>query len=207
MSNPPALRIELALKGRSLKSFTFAKESITIGRDPDADVALDNMGVSRRHARIEWVNESYRLRDEGSSNGTFLNGRRVEHERLVDRDVVTIGKFNLLVALPALSGPAPRSAEQAAAPGSAEMDGTMVLSHDQLARVLRPAPEPPAERHVEPQPERHAERHPERQPALGIVNGAPVPRRRPALAAPLLPWIMAVVGALLIGLAVGAAIF
>jgi len=199
MPNPRALRIELALKGRSLKTYTFAKQNVTIGRDPEADVVLDNMGVSRHHASIEWVNGTYFLRDEGSANGTFLNGDRTHQQRLADRDVINIGKFSLLVSLPAAAGTTARAQGQAAAASATPMDGTMVLTSDQLARVLHPA--------SEQQREQQFEQQRERQPALGLVTGSPSAEPQRAATTAVMPWIMAMVGALLIGLAIGAAIF
>jgi pSer/pThr/pTyr-binding forkhead associated (FHA) protein len=191
MPNPPALTIELALKGRSIRKYSFAKERVTIGRDPGADVVLDNMGVSRAHALIELIDGTYVIRDEGSSNGTFVNGERTDRLRLGDRDVVNIGKFSLLVGIAAGAGDARAAARQAADDTADEMEGTMVLTSDQLARVLKRGPET----------------QPVHQPVLGIVEGAPDPKGRAAGAVPVLPWILAVVGALLVGLAIGAAVF
>ncbi|WP_410959467.1 FHA domain-containing protein, partial [Salmonella sp. SAL4433] len=47
------LTLRLSMIGRSVKSFTFSKPLITVGRDPEADVFIDNPGVSREHLRFE----------------------------------------------------------------------------------------------------------------------------------------------------------
>jgi ABC transport system ATP-binding/permease protein len=51
--------------------------SWVIGRDPTADVVVDDPRVSRRHATLEWGPEGWVLRDAGSRNGTYLDGHRV----------------------------------------------------------------------------------------------------------------------------------
>ncbi|HEY5340120.1 MAG TPA: FHA domain-containing protein [Candidatus Aquilonibacter sp.] len=51
---------------------------LTIGRDKTVDLPIGDAEVSRRHARLETQGETVYLRDLGSSNGTFLNGRRID---------------------------------------------------------------------------------------------------------------------------------
>ena len=53
---------------------------VTIGRAPDCDCHLTEPSVSRRHAQLRRVDETWLLRDLGSSNGTRLNGVRVTEE-------------------------------------------------------------------------------------------------------------------------------
>jgi hypothetical protein len=67
----------------------------TIGRAPDSDVFLDDVTVSRRHAVIERAPDGLYIRDLESLNGTYVNRRRVERQRLTDGDEVQIGKFKL----------------------------------------------------------------------------------------------------------------
>ena len=85
------LMVSLSLKGRVVKEFTFAKDSLVIGRDPEADIFLDNTGVSRRHAKIEWTSKGYFVEDLGSANGTFLNDEEIERHILDEDDVVPRG--------------------------------------------------------------------------------------------------------------------
>ncbi len=67
-----------------------------IGRDPRyADRVIDNKHVSSQHARIEQRDGRYTVVDEGSSNGTFLNGRRLERKQpaaLRDGDVLAFAR-------------------------------------------------------------------------------------------------------------------
>jgi hypothetical protein len=50
---------------------------VTIGRSPECDIVLDFSYISRVHARVELRDSSYVLVDNGSTNGTFVNGKRM----------------------------------------------------------------------------------------------------------------------------------
>jgi pSer/pThr/pTyr-binding forkhead associated (FHA) protein len=65
---------------------------LRIGAGADNDFRVVIGGVSRNHARIVKAEGAYWLEDAGSTNGTFLNGQRVERERLRHLDVVTLGR-------------------------------------------------------------------------------------------------------------------
>jgi len=72
--------------------FPLAGPVVTIGRDPSRDIALgQDSTVSRSHARVAWENGQHVLYDEGSSNGTFVNGVRVSIQALVPGDVIQFG--------------------------------------------------------------------------------------------------------------------
>jgi hypothetical protein len=67
-------------------------EVVTIGRLPDSTISLNDANVSRRHAEVRPQGRSYVLVDIGSTNGTKVNGVRIEGERaLVDSDIVSVG--------------------------------------------------------------------------------------------------------------------
>lgn len=71
-------------------------DSLIIGRAEDADVRLARAGVSRRHAQVERLGEEqFRLRDLGSTNGTFVNAARIEEVLLKDQDIIAIGETRL----------------------------------------------------------------------------------------------------------------
>ncbi len=69
-----------------------------IGRHPDADIFLDDVTVSRRHAILQRAEEDARafdVIDQRSLNGTYVNGEPIEHTRLTDGAELRIGKFRL----------------------------------------------------------------------------------------------------------------
>jgi len=62
-----------------------------IGRSRYNDVRLSQTIVSRRHAVIRWARGHFWLQDEGSLHGTYLNGRRIQAQRLTNGDLITLG--------------------------------------------------------------------------------------------------------------------
>jgi pSer/pThr/pTyr-binding forkhead associated (FHA) protein len=72
------------------------KKIINIGRSSDNDIILDNKAVSRKHAQIEFGDDSALIIDNESLNGTFVNKRKISEEILKDKDQITIGKFDLV---------------------------------------------------------------------------------------------------------------
>ena len=69
-----------------------------IGRSLTADVELDDIHVSRRHALLVRGEGKTVLLDDGSRNGVYLNGVRVEREELRDGDSIRVGKTELRYA-------------------------------------------------------------------------------------------------------------
>jgi pSer/pThr/pTyr-binding forkhead associated (FHA) protein len=70
-------------------------ETMRIGRGLSADLRLDENSVSRRHAILDPRPEGARLLDDRSSNGTFVNGSRVQQAELRSGDVIEIGRVRL----------------------------------------------------------------------------------------------------------------
>jgi pSer/pThr/pTyr-binding forkhead associated (FHA) protein len=66
--------------------------STRIGRGLAADLRLDENSVSRRHAVLVNEAEGARILDDRSSNGTYVNGHRVEQAELHDGDTVMLGR-------------------------------------------------------------------------------------------------------------------
>jgi uncharacterized RDD family membrane protein YckC len=82
------------------KEIPIVSRVISIGRDPSNDLVLSDSMVSRRHAILEHRDNQYILRDNNSSNGTMVNGDRVDSEKpLRDGDLVAIGSSRLLFQL------------------------------------------------------------------------------------------------------------
>lgn len=98
MSQPPRLIVKL--KNRPLRTYTFKGNKLTIGRQPQNDIVIDNLSVSRRHAAITSSDGGFVLKDLESKNGTYLNGKSVDQAQLKEGDTITIGKYNILFRLP-----------------------------------------------------------------------------------------------------------
>ncbi|MBF0491408.1 MAG: FHA domain-containing protein [Deltaproteobacteria bacterium] len=71
-------------------------ETISLGRSPSNDVVLKEAKVSRQHAAINKQGNDYILIDLKSSNGVYVNGKRVEEQILKDGDQVSVGSFKML---------------------------------------------------------------------------------------------------------------
>ena len=82
------VRMNGAFLGQVLK---LEGEACTIGRAPGSTLWLRDDGVSREHARLEQDGEDYQVVDCGSANGTYVEGQRIERQRLADGDVIQLG--------------------------------------------------------------------------------------------------------------------
>ena len=102
------------------------KKRISIGRTNENDIVLENRGVSRKHAMIEFNNNAAVIIDNESLNGTFVNNRKVAEEVLRDDDIIMIGKYSLIY-----HQEASHQAQTAAG-----MDGTMVLNTKRQKEML-----------------------------------------------------------------------
>ena len=124
--------IRILLKGegtppteRELKPGT-----VTIGRKPDNDFHLEDATVSGHHAKIVTYFQSSYIEDLSSTNGTFVNGRRVRMHTLHGGDIISIGKFELRF------GAAPAPAE----PPTLGADATIFMAREDLKPIVPPAP-------------------------------------------------------------------
>jgi pSer/pThr/pTyr-binding forkhead associated (FHA) protein len=63
-----------------------------IGRGADADIQISDRKASRRHASILYSGSEFRIRDEGSANGTLLNGSKVTEYVIRDGDELVVGE-------------------------------------------------------------------------------------------------------------------
>jgi pSer/pThr/pTyr-binding forkhead associated (FHA) protein len=112
-------RLILVFNKQVIRDYPFAKESMGIGRSEENDIVIDNLAVSGFHARIDKIGDTYILTDLQSTNGTFVNDKKVVSHKLQHRDKVMIGKHFLFFAM--------SKAEQAKSDDDAELDQTMIL--------------------------------------------------------------------------------
>jgi pSer/pThr/pTyr-binding forkhead associated (FHA) protein len=90
----PGRYLEVQGAGRTLL-IPLGTDVIHIGRGLSADLRLDESSVSRRHAILVPRVSGARILDDRSSNGTLVNGRRVQQADLSDGDVIVIGRVLL----------------------------------------------------------------------------------------------------------------
>ena len=88
--------------GKSAERTLLGKLPFMIGRDEACDLPIASNRVSREHAVIERNGNAYRVQDLGSTNGTFVNGRRVDEAPLGDGDILAVAdlQFSFHSGLP-----------------------------------------------------------------------------------------------------------
>ncbi|MBL8976788.1 MAG: trypsin-like peptidase domain-containing protein [Gemmatimonadetes bacterium] len=153
---------------RAGQTDVFSQAHLSIGRHPQSELRFDadqDLDVSSRHASVTLVGEFYILRDLGSTNGTFVNGKKLTGDHmLATRDVIRFGPSGPQVEFTAIGDPRP-------APGpapAAKPDGTVVFGQQPAA----PPPPPP------PQLSPEQLRSPRRTPGPGTQTKVRMEVRR-----------------------------
>ncbi|MGV9561831.1 FHA domain-containing protein [Streptomyces sp. NPDC003480] len=146
-----------------------------LGRDPQGDIVLEDARVSWRHATIGWNGSSWVLEDRGSTNGTFVGGRRVHRLEIGTGTTVHLGNPTDGPAL-SLSGPAAVVAAPQAGPGrqpyaaqGAGAGWAQQAPHQQAPQQQAPQQAPAQSRQT---PQQSAARLPQQQ-GPGADAGAP----------------------------------
>lgn len=111
-------RVILVFNKKVIKEYPFDKDNMTVGRNEGNDIVIDNLAVSGLHARIDKTENTYILTDLQSTNGTFVNDKRITSHRLQHKDKIIVGKHLLFFAL---------SKEEQAVVKETELDKTMIL--------------------------------------------------------------------------------
>ncbi|MCL2881364.1 MAG: FHA domain-containing protein [Coriobacteriia bacterium] len=87
----------LVIKGPHISErFYLEDNQMSIGRNPQAELFLNDRTVSRDHAVIKRQGDAYTIQDAGSLNGTYVNDNIVDSAELEEGDVVQIGTFQML---------------------------------------------------------------------------------------------------------------
>ncbi len=93
------LTILLKFNDKVLKTIETDKELVSIGRNVGNDIQIDNLSVSKNHAKITRDKDSYRVEDLKSTNGTYLNEKMVSKAELKHKDILTVGKHTLEILM------------------------------------------------------------------------------------------------------------
>ena len=94
-STGPA-ELQLLDSGELSPAFVLEKDSVQIGRIGDNDIVLPDPNVSRVHARVEKHDGAYHIMDLESTNGTWVNERRVSSALLKENDVIRLGSTRFI---------------------------------------------------------------------------------------------------------------
>lgn len=93
------IKLELMFKDKFLKKIETEKSEITIGRSPNTDIQIDNLAVSKQHARLIKQKGQYVVEDLNSTNGTLLNNEKISRAILKHNDMILVGKHTLVINL------------------------------------------------------------------------------------------------------------
>ena len=128
--------------------FLGGKQAINVGKATDSNLRLRAASVSRLHCRLIPADQGWRVEDQNSTNGLFVNGRRIKGHNLLNGDILRIGEFELRYLSQPGSKPAARPAASEAIPIAPDATDTELhLLDDQAAMqqttaVPAPASEP-----------------------------------------------------------------
>jgi pSer/pThr/pTyr-binding forkhead associated (FHA) protein len=89
-------KLLLKFNAAVIKEIPLDAEAVTVGRKPDNTVVIDNPAISGHHCRISLQGGVYVIEDLDSTNGTFVNEKRIKKSGLHDNDVVGIAKHALV---------------------------------------------------------------------------------------------------------------
>lgn len=81
------------------RELVLEKDTTVVGRRPDSDLRVASQDVSRRHCEIAVAKGKVSVKDLGSSNGTYVNGKRVAESDLSAGDRLTIGPLTFVVQI------------------------------------------------------------------------------------------------------------
>jgi hypothetical protein len=98
---PPRAHLVLLVEGRISHSFPL-RDEVHLGRDKGNGVVVADQKVSRYHASLTPIDDSFILSDRGSANGTYLNGVLISQPtRLKDKDRISVGNTDFLFTIAA----------------------------------------------------------------------------------------------------------
>lgn len=124
---PPALAWLAVISGiRAGRLFPLDPRGTVVGRDAQNDIILDDSAVSRQHAKLRREpgarknTEQFYIYDLGSSNGTFVNDKKVVRKALDDGDRIRIGETLLVFKTAESPPPAKRQPKKRAKRASAK---------------------------------------------------------------------------------------
>jgi len=92
-SGPP--RLVITCNGKTLRALSFDRPRLLVGRSEHNDIALDSKFVSRHHLLLVRSGDATFLMDLNSTNGSFVNSKRVSNHVLAHEDVISLGQHRI----------------------------------------------------------------------------------------------------------------
>lgn len=124
-------KLLLKFNAAVIKEIPFDKDALAVGRKADNDIVIDNPAISGHHCRISVQGGTYFVEDLESTNGTFVNEKRIKKSGLHHNDVVGVAKHALVFLEDA---PPPEAAPEA--PEEPPADATMMISPQKQAEMV-----------------------------------------------------------------------
>lgn len=129
-------KLTVLLGRKTLQVHDIDKPVIRVGRDEEMDVIIDNPSVSRRHAEIRQEGEGWVVEDLGSSNGTYMGGKKLDSAHpLAVGDEIGMGKFFIVFGKVVGEGPAQAPGKASAASDS--FGGTTQIRATEVEELLK----------------------------------------------------------------------
>lgn len=150
-------RLILTFNKQVIQEYPFLKDNVTIGRNEDNTITIDNLAVSAYHARIDKTGSNCVITDLQSTNGTFVNDKMVFSQKLSHGDNIMIGKHIILfVGVEEGEGEAKNE-------GKMDLDKTMMLDTIKQRELLSRQPTP-----------RKAPKAPQKIGVVSFIDGSDV---------------------------------
>ena len=169
------MRFEISYQGGTTHEVELPGHLCVVGRDPGCDIVLNDAKCSRRHAVIEETPEGVTVRDSGSANGIYVNGKKVESSPLRPGDTLRMGavKLRLLpeIGETVIVGPEGINFD-------VSVSGPTQLGGDTGEQPVPEAAAPPAPPRAAPPPAAPAARQ-DSKPAPPRAGSQPRPAARP----------------------------
>ena len=119
----------LTRNGKTVKKLYIDGPRLLVGRSDHNDLSIDSSFVSRHHAMFVRHGEATLLMDLNSSNGTFVNSRRISNQVLINNDIISIGNYGIKFVDPA-------ARDRLALEGLGFSDTIVMKSLEDMRRVL-----------------------------------------------------------------------
>jgi len=128
-NSAPSPIIYLTQNGKTVKKLAIDGPRLLIGRSEHNDLSIDSSFVSRHHAMFVRHGKATLLMDLNSSNGTFVNSRRISNQVLINNDIITIGNHGIKFVDPGAT-------DRVALEGLGFSDTIVMKSLEDMRRVL-----------------------------------------------------------------------